>query len=774
MTEASFQNGVGGYSGTVDTYVSANKANTSYGSATQLMADTETPNGSGKPAQALVRFDNIFGTGTGQIPVGASIISATLVLDTTDTGGGATLHRMLAAFAGSSTWNSLGSGVQLGTEAVSGADAVVGATALGQTSINVTASLQAWAAGAANLGWLINPTSTDGWGFTSAEGAGFKPRLVVNYTVGNTPPVAGNDSVRTNEDTAVLVSVLANDFDADSDTLVITASTGPAHGTITINPDKTISYTPVANYNGTDSFTYTVSDGRGGQSTATVSITVDPVNDNPVAANDQVTAAYNAPSVINVLANDSDVDGDALSFVNISSAAHGSVIVNSDKTLTYTPTTGFYGSDSFTYTISDGHGGQATATVNVSIPAPAGESNSYIATTFGASTSANFEHSNASKSFYHDGHWFAVLPDGNKWNVERFDGPIPQVGAKGGWTVAGDGLSTLVKRTDIAFDSVHDKLYVLQSSSSSAKPLLYKMGYNPATQSWSKEATIELAGGTNSPLSGPQWSNNDEMALSLDPNGNPIVTAIGPSEASGSPTGLFMAFANGTNLSSWSQTVLDPNTTQTGGSNGDSKADLVNFKLNGQDMVGIVYSADNGSNDSWKIAYHAVSATAAYGSGWSFDTLNTTVSIDNHISVVSDGACLYVAMKDATNAVYLQKGVPGAWQQPVKVLNGGVDVGPSRPTLVLDDTHNDLYIFYQEHTTGNTGSIYMKEVDTDNLSFNPASLGTKILTTGSSLLDLVDPQGPAQHVGDETGGSFFLFARGQDENNIWYNDIVLS
>jgi len=181
----------------------------------------------------------------------------------------------------------------------------------------------------------------------------------------DTPPVAANDAATTDEDTPVTVNVLANDTDADGDKLTVTGNTPGANGSVVVNADNSVTYTPAPNFNGTDSFTYTVNDGRGFSATATVTVTVNPVNDAPVARDDSPTTDEDTPATVNVLANDSDVDGDSLTVTSATQGAHGSVVVNQDGTLTYSPAADFNGSDSFTYSISDGHGGTATATVTV-------------------------------------------------------------------------------------------------------------------------------------------------------------------------------------------------------------------------------------------------------------------------------------------------------------------------------------------------------------------------------------------------------------------------
>ncbi len=142
------------------------------------------------------------------------------------------------------------------------------------------------------------------------------------------------------------------------------------NGTVAINADGTLVYTPNANYNGADTITYTISDGNGGTATATVPVTVTAVNDAPVAVADTtVTTNEDTPSAaINVLGNDSDADGDTLT-VTTATATNGTVAINADGTLVYTPNANYNGVDTITYTISDGNGGTATATVPVTVTA---------------------------------------------------------------------------------------------------------------------------------------------------------------------------------------------------------------------------------------------------------------------------------------------------------------------------------------------------------------------------------------------------------------------
>jgi VCBS repeat-containing protein len=193
----------------------------------------------------------------------------------------------------------------------------------------------------------------------------------------NATPISNDDAYAIDEDKQLNVpagtGVLSNDSDPDGDPLTVVAFTQGAHGSVVVNADGSFTYTPDKDYNGPDSFTYDASDGKGGTSSATVNITVNPVNDDPVAVDDTYLAIKDAPLVVTadkgLLSNDSDVDGDALTASKLTDPVHGTVVVNADGSFTYTPNAGYYGKDSFDYTVSDGNGGTSTATVELYVDA---------------------------------------------------------------------------------------------------------------------------------------------------------------------------------------------------------------------------------------------------------------------------------------------------------------------------------------------------------------------------------------------------------------------
>ncbi len=180
----------------------------------------------------------------------------------------------------------------------------------------------------------------------------------------NRPPVAVADSFTVTRNLPATLDVLANDHDPDGDALAITAVGAAAHGSVTISGSK-LSYRPVDGYVGSDSFTYTISDPGGLTSSTTVAITVADNNRPPVARMDTATAAFNTPVDINVLANDSDPDGDPLTIVSFTQPTRGIVTRSDHNTLVYLSNKDYIGTDVFRYVISDGRGGTSEALVQV-------------------------------------------------------------------------------------------------------------------------------------------------------------------------------------------------------------------------------------------------------------------------------------------------------------------------------------------------------------------------------------------------------------------------
>jgi VCBS repeat-containing protein len=198
----------------------------------------------------------------------------------------------------------------------------------------------------------------------AANFGGFDPLTVLP----NAPPVASADMFDGPEDAAITGNVLDNDSDIDSTTLTALLVSFPTHGALALNADGSFTYTPEANFNGTDSFTYRANDGLADSATVTATLTVDPVNDAPVALPDAFESAFGAPFVVGgpgVLANDLDVEGDVLTAELVSGPAEGVLVLNPDGSFTYTPASFFFTPQSFTYRVNDGPAASAPVTVTL-------------------------------------------------------------------------------------------------------------------------------------------------------------------------------------------------------------------------------------------------------------------------------------------------------------------------------------------------------------------------------------------------------------------------
>lgn len=230
---------------------------------------------------------------------------------------------------------------------------------------------------------LENFNGADSFTYTLVDGQGGSDTgtVFLNMIPVNDGPEARDDAFSGDEDAVITGNVLADngfgvDFDLDGDDLIVTAGTFAtlAGGSVALAADGSFTYTPAANFNGPDSFTYTVNDGQGGSATGTAAITVNSVNDGPEARDDRFTGTENIEIEGNLLADngfgaDFDLEGDQLRVVQdmVTSAAGGSVILMHNGDFVYMPPANFYGEDSFQYTVEDGKGGQATATALITL-----------------------------------------------------------------------------------------------------------------------------------------------------------------------------------------------------------------------------------------------------------------------------------------------------------------------------------------------------------------------------------------------------------------------
>ncbi|HCH6178617.1 TPA: tandem-95 repeat protein, partial [Vibrio parahaemolyticus] len=208
--------------------------------------------------------------------------------------------------------------------------------------------------------------------FTATDPSGESVSQTVNFTVAPVADIVA-DKATVVEDTSTIIKVLGNDtFEGTDKVVSLDTNNGPANGTVSVNPDGSVTYTPNDNYVGKDTFTYIVTSG-GVSESAIVEVNVTPVNDAPVAKDDIATTQEDTAVTIDVLPNDTDVDGDKLSIESASvPKEQGTVEVVNGK-LVFTPAENFNGDAEITYTVTDGQltdEAKVTVTVNPVNDAP--------------------------------------------------------------------------------------------------------------------------------------------------------------------------------------------------------------------------------------------------------------------------------------------------------------------------------------------------------------------------------------------------------------------
>lgn len=311
---------------------------------------------------------------------------------------------------------------------------------------------------------------------SDASGKNATGEIEIGVGAVNDPPSASDITVSVNEDKAG--SALLSATDSENDPITYSIITQPVNGSVSLNLDGTFTYTPQANYYGPDSFTYQASDTNGGSDTATVSITVNPINDAPEATAFSFTTDKNTDFTDTLTGT--DIDGNTLTFTTKTNPEHGTVTITSTGEFTYVPVSNYYGSDSFTFEINDGQGGTDEGTVTISVD----NTPNVAPTTSGLDTVTGFytalddtltatdadgdplvfskttDPANGTVAFDTDG-TFTYQPDNNYWGKDSFTYSVSDTAAN----VATGTVNIKVGSTDnadtITATSTNDTIYAL-------------------------------------------------------------------------------------------------------------------------------------------------------------------------------------------------------------------------------------------------------------------------------------------------------------------------
>ena len=231
---AVFQEGLNGYAGTVDTYIRGYAPTSEYSGLASVKWDGD--DGGGLPNFVLLRFENIFGSGAGQVPAGAIINSATLTYEVFNSGNNATVNEVAVSWAETVTYNTFGGDAGVQTDEY-GSEVGTAPGSIGNNTLDVTSSLASWSGNpGANLGWIFRPTGgTDGVEFRSSEDAtaATRPKLTVNYSVVTAVDITPGhiDAVVGEDDGSVTVSIPPGSNDTQAVQVTLTTDNAAVAGT---------------------------------------------------------------------------------------------------------------------------------------------------------------------------------------------------------------------------------------------------------------------------------------------------------------------------------------------------------------------------------------------------------------------------------------------------------------------------------------------------------------------------------------------------------------
>ncbi|MFM2595275.1 cadherin domain-containing protein [Vibrio harveyi] len=554
----------------------------------------------------------------------------------------------------------------------------------------------------------------------------------------NDAPVAVNDTVATDEDTAVTIDVLANDSDPENDTLTITAASVSAEqGTVTIVDGKLV-FTPAENFNGDATISYTVSDGQLTDD-ATVAVTVNPVNDAPVAVNDTVGTDEDTAVTIDVLANDSDPENDQLTITNASVPAEQGTVAIVDGKLVFTPAENFNGDATISYTISDGQltdDATVAVTVNPIQDAPVFTQDSYEFNydenidenvVIGQVSANDVDGSNITYSIKsgNDNGWFEINANGEITlttagaaaaanDFEALENVHNIVVTATGTDGSGADTSTDINVT-LNEQNVNDNAPVFGDSS-------YEFNYDENISESTVIGTVSATDADGSNVSYAITSGNDNGWFEINANGEITLTTAGAAAAAND----FEALANIHNI------VVTA--TGTDGSGADTSTDI-NVTLNEQNVNDNApvfgdnsYEFNYDENIAEDVVIGTVSATDADGNNVTYSIKSGNdngwfeINANGEITLTTAGAAAaandFEALENVHNIVVTATGTDGSGADTstdINVTLNEQNVNDNAP--VFGDSSYEFN--YDENISESTviGTVSATDADGNNVSY---------------------------------------------------------
>jgi VCBS repeat-containing protein len=400
----------------------------------------------------------------------------------------------------------------------------------------------------------------------------------------NLPPEAVSDQFVVSEDGTLTVAspgVLVNDSDIDDASLTAVLVADAMHGSLELNGDGTFRYAPDANFFGVDTFTYQARDTRRALSNvATVTVTVTPVEDAPVAVDDSSTTVEDTPLTVatatGVLTNDIDVDGDVLGAILVTGPAHGNLTLNTNGSFTYTPAQDFTGLDTFTYKANDGQADSSVATVSVTIT-PVNDAPSFskgadqvVLEDAGPQTIPGWASAISGGPANESGQMFTFVITGNT-NAGLFAG-APTVASDGTltFTPAHDAVGTAILTLVLQDDGGTANGGVDTSAPQSFTITVEPVNDAPSFSTGPDPTVLEDAGAQSvanwatNILAGPANESGQPVTFEIFNNTNPGLFSVGPAISS-TGTLTFTPAANANGFADVTLVVQDNGGTATGG-----------------------------------------------------------------------------------------------------------------------------------------------------------------------------------------------------------------